>query len=100
MGQSVIVNGSLSDHCPLLYGVPQGSLLGPVLFTLYSQPLSDIISQHNCSLSKSCLVEDIECAKLSIQACISTISCWMDSNKLMRNADETEVFDCGYHLSC
>ena len=71
--QSVIVNGSVSDHCPLLYGVPQGSVLGPVLFTLYSQPLSD--SQHNCSfhkyaddteLSKSCLVEDFECAKLSI----------------------------------
>ena len=102
--QSVIVDGSVSDHCPLLYGVPQGSVLGPVLFTLYSQPLSDVISQHNCSfhkyaddteLSKSCLVEDLECAKLSIQECISAISCWMDSNKLMLNADKTEVLIVG-----
>ena len=48
--QSAIVNGSVSDHCPLLYGVPQGSVLGPVLFTLYS--LSDVIRQHNCSFHK------------------------------------------------
>ena len=31
------------------------------------------------------------CAKLSIQECISAISCWMDSNKFMLNADKTEV---------
>ena len=47
--QSVSVNESISNPRPLTYGVPQGSVLGPVLFTLYSQPLSDVISQFNCS---------------------------------------------------
>ena len=103
--QSVIVNGSVSDHCPLLYGVLQGSVLGPLSFTFCSQPLSDVVGQHNCSfhkygvlygddteLSESCLLEDFKCTKLSIQECITAISCWMDSNKLMRyNADKTEV---------
>ena len=106
--QSVSVNGSVSDHSPLLCGVPQGSVLVPVLFTTYSQPLPDIISQHNCSfhkyaddteLSKSCLFEDFECAKVSIQKCSSAISCWIDSNKLMLNADKTEVLIVhGYRL--
>ena len=38
---------SLSDKLTLLYGVPQGSVLGPVLLTLYTTPLSAIISSFD-----------------------------------------------------
>ena len=44
--QSVTVDGIVSAPSPLVHGVPQGSVLGPVLLTQYSQPLSDAISDQ------------------------------------------------------
>ena len=46
---NVVVHGIVSAPSPLSIGVPQGSVLGPVLFTLYSKPLTDVISAHRYS---------------------------------------------------
>ena len=80
--QTVSVNGSTSKPSCLLYGVPQGSVLGPVLFTLYSQPMSDVILQNNCAyhkyaddtkLSQSNSLPDFPTTKLSVQSCVSDL---------------------------
>ena len=45
--QTVSVLGRESEPSSLLYGVPQGSVLGPILFFLYTQPLSDITERDS-----------------------------------------------------
>ena len=102
--QSVIVDGVVSASRPLVYGVPQGSVLGPVLFTLYSQPLSDVISVHNCDyhkyandteLSKSAPPDQLLSVQSCIQTCIDDVLLWMNNNMLKLNTDKTEVMPVG-----
>ena len=86
---TVDINGIKSPPSKLLYGVPQGSVLGPPLFILYTTPLSLIISQPSVnhilyaddtqlflSFSADTFSENI----LLLQNTITNISSWMASN--------------------
>ena len=50
--QSVAIGSISSKPVPLQSGAPRGSVLGPILFTLYSQPLSNTIQKHQIDYHK------------------------------------------------
>ena len=44
--QKVIIDDFESDHITLTQGVPQGSVLGPILYTLFMSPLGNLCRSH------------------------------------------------------
>ena len=95
---------SLSNHCsafaPVQSGVPQGSVLGPILFTMYIKPLSAIIDSH--SIIHHSFADDIQLQMSAppdgisellhfMQSCISDEKAWASANMLKLNDNKTEL---------
>ena len=88
---------SLSNHCSAFAlvhsGVHQGSVLGPMLFTMYIKPLSAIIDSHSIihhsfaddvQLQMSAPPDRITELLHSMQSCISDVKAWATANALNR----------------
>ena len=101
--QFVNINGSTSKRRVLQFGVPQGLVLGPLLFSLYTSPLSDIASKHELSFHvyaddrhlyvtfEASSLNDMELNKCRLEACVLEIDPCILLNKLKLNKDKTEL---------
>ena len=95
---------SLSNHCSAFAhvhsGVPRGSVLGPILFTIYAKPLSAIIDSHiiihhsfadDLQFQMSAPPDGISELLFSTQSCIRDVKDWSTANMLKLHDNKTEL---------
>ena len=102
--QRIKLGNCLSSRSDLSFGVPQGSVLGPLLFTLYTTPLSSLVSGHaiphhlyadDSQLYVSFSSGDSAAAQNGLQSCLASVQSCMSTNKLKLNPDKTEFLLIG-----
>lgn len=98
--QFVSINGKKYTLRELTVNIPQGSVLGRVLYLLYTAPLAEVIQSRGLDyqmyaddnlLYFSFKTQGVDLAKSKIEECITSICNWINLNELKLNHDKTEI---------
>ena len=102
--QRINLGNCLSSKSDIFFGFLQESILGPLLFTLYTTPLSSLISGHatphdlyadDSQLYISFPSGNSAAARNGLQSCLASVQSWMSTNKVKLNPDKTEFLLIG-----
>ena len=94
--QQTKVNDSISEKVEITYGVPQGSILGPLLFLVYINDLHDAVTHsliHHFADDTNILYCNKSLKKINkyINHDLSQIVQWLRANRISLNANKTEL---------
>jgi len=104
---TVSVGDKYSSPCFLWFGVPQGSILGPILFILYTKALSAIAKKHGLIIQlyaddsqlyigfKPANNEVLTSVASRLEACLKEIMVWMTTNFMKLNMEKTQIINLG-----
>lgn len=98
--QKTLVNGVLSDVCTLNCEIPQGSILGPLLFILYINdlPSCNLFSKPRMYADDTTLTsaaEDVNLLNFQMNHDMNIIQSWLKVNKLTLNVGKTKYMLIG-----
>ena len=99
--QRIKLDECMSSKADLRFGVPQGAVLGPLLFTLYTTPLSSMICEH--AIPHHIYTDDsqlyVSFASGDSAVAQNDLQSWRSTNKLKLNPDKTEFLLIGNQRS-
>ena len=94
--QTVCCHGKLSLMKNITIGIPQGSVIGPILFLLMINDISECLIDCNCNIFADDVVlynsgVTIDEVNLNLQTNIERVTTWYKQNNLAINVDKTKV---------
>ena len=93
--QCIYVNGSISGCLPIVCGVPQGSVLRPLLLLIYiydlqACPFSSSVTMYPDDTWFTAFGSDLETLQFRLNSDLKVVQTWLQGNKLILNIKKTK----------
>ena len=99
--QRVLENGTYSEYHTITQGVPQGSVLGPMLYIMYANDLAGVLCKH-CKVAMYAddtviytANDDFEVSISNLQIGLNLLAGWCNANGLFVNTQKNKIMSFG-----